>query len=126
MKINNVMNKVVTVNSDLSLLQVAKVLAREKISSLVLIKSGKAVGIITERDIMKNISHLKKKMSKVMTKTLISITPDKTLENAASLMSKKKIKRLLVVDSDELVGIITATDLIANADMLNRSFSFLD
>ena len=65
-------------------------------------------------------------MSKVMTKTLITISSDKNLEDAASLMHKRKIKRLLVVDSGELVGIITATDLIANADMLNKSFSFLD
>ena len=126
MKISNFMNKVVTVEDDLNLLQVAKLFVRERISSLVMIKNNKAVGIITERDVVKNISSLKKKMSKVMTKTLITISSDKNLEDAASLMHKRKIKRLLVVDSGELVGIITATDLIANADMLNKSFSFLD
>lgn len=126
MKISNFMNKVVTVEDDLNLLQVAKLFVRERISSLVMIKNNKAVGIITERDVVKNINSLKKKMSKVMTKTLITISSDKNLEDAASLMHKRKIKRLLVVDSGELVGIITATDLIANADMLNKSFSFLD
>jgi CBS domain-containing protein len=126
MKISSVMNKVVTVEGDLILLKVAKVFVVEKISSLVMVKNGKAIGIITERDIMRNITCLKKKMSKVMTKELVTVTSGKNLENAASLMHKKKIKRLLVVDRGELVGIITATDLIANADMLNRSFSFLE
>jgi len=126
MKIINAMNKVLTIESDLSLLKIAKVFSRKKIGSLVLIKKGKAIGIITERDVMKNIGHLNKKMSEVMTKKLITISSEKSLENAASLMHRRKIKRLLVVDSGELVGIITATDLIANADMFNKSFSFLD
>jgi len=39
-------------------------------------------------------------------------------------MNEKKIKRLPVVDSGKLVGIITATDLIANSDILNEDFFF--
>lgn len=126
MNISSIMNKVITIDRDLDLLKIAKILAREKVGSLVMVKDGRAVGIITERDILKNITCLKKKMSKVMIKTLICITSGRSLESAADLMHKKKIKRLLVVDAEELVGIITATDLIANADMLNRSFSFFE
>lgn len=125
MKVRNIMNKVYTIDRDLSLVDVAKILAREKVSSLVIIKKSKAIGIITEKDIVKNISHLKRKVSKVMSKTLITIGPNKTLEGAADLMHRKKIKRLLIVDTEELVGIITATDIIANADMFNKSFSLL-
>ena len=39
-------------------------------------------------------------------------------------MTENKIKRLPVVENGKLVGIITATDLIANSDLLNEEFLF--
>jgi CBS domain-containing protein len=126
MKISEVMNKVVSVEEDISLIEAAKVFSKEGIGSLVYIKEGKALGIITDRDLIKQVEHLKKKkISQVMNKELVTIFYEDELEDAALLMTKKKVKRLLVVDeNDSLVGIITATDILANADLLNRSFSF--
>jgi len=128
MKLKDVMNRVVTIEEDVKLIEVAKIFSREGISSLVLIKGGNARGIITERDVIKNVEHLKtKKVSQVMSRKLITIEYDGTIEEAAELMHKKKIKRVLVIDEqDNLVGIITATDVIANADLLNKAFSLFD
>jgi len=53
------------------------------------------------------------KVEEIMTKELITISPDKTLEEAADLMTEKKIKKLPVVHEGRLVGIVTATDLVA-------------
>ena len=48
-----------------------------------------------------------------MTKDIITISPENSLEEAADIMTKHKIKRLPVVMEGQLIGIITATDLIA-------------
>ena len=126
MKLSEAMNEVVSVEKDIKLVEVAKIFAKEGISSIVLINKGKAKGIITERDIIKNIDNLnKKRISQVMSKKLVTIDYDKELEDALDLMKSKKIKRLLIIDEqDTLVGIITATDIIANADFINKAFSF--
>lgn len=128
MKLSCVLNKAVTIDKDISLIEIAKIFSKKKMTCVVFIKDGVAAGIITERDIIKNIEDVKKKkISQVMSKKLVTIGFDKSLEDAVDLMCRKKIKKLLVVDSsDDLVGIITATDIIANADLLNRSFSFLN
>jgi CBS domain-containing protein len=125
MKVEDIMNEVSTIEKDLKLLEVAKIFSAEDISSVVLVQRKRVKGIITERDIIKNIEHLSKKISLVMTKDVATIGSKKDLDDAAEIMRENKVKRLLVVDDDELVGIITATDLIANADMINGSFSFI-
>ena len=61
MKISQVMNKAVTVEEDIKLVEVAKIFSREGIGALVYSKEGKALGIITERDLIKNIDKAKTK-----------------------------------------------------------------
>jgi CBS domain-containing protein len=48
---------------------------------------------------------------------------NRNIDDAATLMAENKIKRLLVTDKKKLVGIITVTNIIANSDVLNESFS---
>jgi len=116
MKISKVMHKIVVIGDDISLKEAAKIMSKKKIGSLIYVEKGAIKGILTERDIMKNISHLNKKISKIISKKVKVIDVMDSLEDAAKMMSKYKIKRLPVVDGDELVGIITATDLVAHTD----------
>jgi len=124
MKVNEVMNKVMAVDSDINLKQAAKILSDKNIGSIVVLKKDKILGIITEKDIINNISNLGKKISNIMTKQVITIDHNDSLDNAALIMASHKIKRLPVVDKEKLVGIITATDIIANSDILNEDFFF--
>ena len=124
---SEIMNRVATISSNITLQHAAKIMSREGIGSLVLMKGRKARGIITERDIIKNISKLKNKVSKVMNKKLITITEDEDLEDVVSLMKKKSVKRILITGGPKrkVIGIVTATDIIANADLLNQDVDFL-
>ncbi|MAG39374.1 hypothetical protein CMI41_00185 [Candidatus Pacearchaeota archaeon] len=118
---SQVMNRVATISANITLQHAAKIMSREGIGSLVLRKNGKAQGIVTERDIIKNIDRLYKKISTVMAKKLISVDLDAELEDIAQVMKKNKIKRVLIRGKrKKIVGIVTATDLIANADLLNE------
>lgn len=123
MIIQDAMNKVLVVSPDITLKKAAKIFSKNKIGSLVVVKGEKPVYLITERDIIKNISHLKKKVSQIKHRKLITVKENQDLSHAAELMYQHKIKRLPVLSkNNKLVGIITATDLIANSDFLGADF----
>ena len=125
MKVKEIMNKAVVIDSDITIKKAAEIMSKMGIGSLVLLQKKRIKGIITERDIIKNVSLLNKKISSVMTKKIISISPNETLDHATAVMTSNKIKRLLIVDNRKLVGIITATDVIANSDILNEDLLFI-
>jgi CBS domain-containing protein len=122
MKVKEVMNKVIVIDHDVNLRQAAQIMSNKNIGSLIVLKSSKIVGIVTERDVMKNISYLSKKISTVMSKNVVTMDHNETLDNAALIMTEKKVKRLPITDKGKLVGIVTATDIIANSDVLNEDF----
>jgi len=124
MKVKEVMNKVVVIDHDVNLKQASQIMSDKNIGSLVVLKNNKIVGIVTERDILKNISFLGKKITAVMSKNVVTLDKNESLENAALIMAEKKIKRLPITEGGKLVGIITTTDIIANSDFLNEDFFF--
>jgi CBS domain-containing protein len=90
---------------------------RFAIGSLVVVKDDRPVGIVTERDIMQKIvapffDLSVAKVKDIMSTQLITIRGDVGVEEAASLMVKKKIKKLPVVEDEKLVGMITSMDIM--------------
>jgi CBS domain-containing protein len=124
LKIKDLMKKVVSTEKDLKLKEAARIMSKMRIGSLVFIKDNNIAGILTERDVIKNISNLEKKISKIATKKVITVDLNRNMDYAAQLMAKNKIKRLCVTEKGKLVGIITATDIIANSDVLNEESFF--
>lgn len=124
MRVKDLMNKAVIASPEITLKQAAKIMSQRKIGSLILEENNQIKGIITERDVVKHLSSLNKKVSLIMSKKPISIDLNEGIDFAAELMSKKKIKRLLVTEKGHLVGIITITNLIANSDILNEASFF--
>lgn len=123
MKVEEIMNKAFVIDHDDSIKAAAKIMASKDIGSLVVIKGEELIGIITERDIIKNITQLDKKIYAIMNKQIITINAEEGLDNAVILMNKYKIKKLPVVDKKrKLVGIITATDLINHSEELEEDF----
>lgn len=122
MRISEIMNKVFVVDGNVSLKDAAKSMSDKNIGSLIVMNKDKMAGIITEGDIIKNVRNLGKKVSSVMSSKIVTIEKSSDIDIAARLMAKSKVKRLPVVNEGELVGIITATDLIANYEELNEEF----
>lgn len=127
MKVKEIMKKVVTVNGSATLKQAASLMSRKNIGSLIVTEKDTVLGIVTERDILKHISHsnnLHAKVEDIMTEDVITVNANADLIEASNLMFQHKIKKLPVIEKDKLVGIVTATDLIANADSIDEPFLF--
>jgi len=132
MLVKEVMNRnVKTVRPEDTVKDAAKIMNERRIGSLVVVSgTGEVVGILTERDILTDVVAIGKsadevKISEIMTPNIVTITPDRTLEEAADVMTENKIKKLPVVHEGRLVGIITATDLIAYEKDLIKKISVL-
>lgn len=132
MKIKEAMNTdVETIRPDASVRKAAEIMSKHQIGSLVVISgSGNVIGIITERDIINDVVATplipeQTKVEEVMTKEVITISPDKSLEEAADIMIEKKIRKLPVIEGKKLVGIITASDLITYEEKLIEGISEL-
>jgi len=83
--------------------------------SLIVFDLGRAIGIVTERDIIRKITAegidaMKVHVAQIVSTPLITIHPDRPAKEAAALMIEKKIRHLPVVKDDRLLGIITLSD----------------
>ncbi|UCH31755.1 MAG: CBS domain-containing protein [Candidatus Bathyarchaeota archaeon] len=117
LKVEDIMVKeVITIDEEATVKDAADVMNKFEIGCLLVTKEGRAVGIITERDLLKRVvSQVKNprraKVKDVMSKPLIVVEPNMELEEAAKLMFRLKIKKLPVVKSGQLIGLVTLTDL---------------
>jgi CBS domain-containing protein len=92
-----------------------KKMVERDIGCVVITRGGAAVGIITERDILRRLVYrgdtLDTPVEALMSGPLITVGPLATLGEAAELMVQKKIRRLLIKDGEKIVGIVTQRDL---------------
>lgn len=96
----------------------SKLMKDRNIGSLVVVKNGKPVGIITEKDIVAKVVAEDAKPSAVKVKEIMSspvktIHPHDSIEDAAKLMAESKIRRLVVADKKKLLGIVTENDILS-------------
>lgn len=93
-----------------------KLMSDHDIGSVVVSDGGRPVGIFTERDLLhraaSNPDSLKLTAEEVMTRPVFTISPKATIWEAITVMAEKKVRRLVVVDGDRIVGIITERDII--------------
>lgn len=107
---------VVTILPRKTVLDAAKLLSMKDIESLIVSWGDEAVGIITEKDIVRRVVanelSYSTKIADIMSSPVITINVEKTGEEAMRLMREEEVKRLPVVERGKIVGIITATDLL--------------
>jgi CBS domain-containing protein len=111
-----------TISTGATVADAAKAMARCKIGSLVIVKGKKPVGIITEGDVSKCVARgmdPNKTPATFIKKKLITVDPRERIEVAAKIMAAAGVKKLPVMDGEELVGVLTQTDIV------NSSFSLV-
>lgn len=116
--VRDIMSKdVKVVQLDTSIKEAIAIMNKFNIGSIVVVLGNRPVGIITERDILKRILELGispeyAKAGKVMTSPVITISETASIDEAVKLMATRRVKKLPVVNNEELLGIVTMTDII--------------
>jgi len=107
--------KVVQPNSRVR--EVAAKMNKFNIGSIVVVQGEKPVGVISERDILRRVvepclSPEALTARQVMTSPVVTINETASIEEAAKLMAKKKVRKIPVMNEQKLVGIVTFTDIV--------------
>ena len=116
--VRDIMSKdVKVVGPDSSVKEVVAAMNKFNIGSIVVVQSGRPVGVISERDILRRVvepSLAPETLTarQVMTSPVITISETATVDEAAKLMAKKRVRKLPVMNKEELVGIVTFTDIV--------------
>ena len=116
-QIRDIMEKdVITIEKDKTAQDAAKIIAEKDISFLVVMNDGLPEGVLSESDFVRKIAVEGKKsddvpISEIMSYKFRSVGPTTTIEDAIQKMLNNNIRRLLILENDKLVGVITQTDL---------------
>ena len=107
---------VVTVRSEVSVMDALEVMTRDRVGSVVVLDDEEPVGIFTRRDLMNRVMKTnadpgKTRVKEVMSKPLIMIEPGEPISTAVRRMQQLGVARLVVVEKGRLRGIITQTDI---------------
>ncbi len=116
-QVRDIMQKnVITIQENKSALDAAKLISEKDISFLVIVKDDKPIGVITERDFVRKIAAQDKQASLIPLSEIMSykfrwVEPSTEIEDAVQKMLNHNIRRLIVLEDEKLVGVITQTDL---------------
>ena len=112
-------SSILSINPDANVYEALVVMAEKRVGALLVMQENKLVGIFSERDYAREIA-LKGKtsrdtaVSEAMTpqSSLITITPSDTVEYCMNLINDKRIRHLPVIESGQVVGVLSIGDLV--------------
>ena len=115
--IGDVMTKsVISVDAALTINETAKMMEDAKVGAVIVMEDNAPVGIVTDRDFSVKVAahayQITEPVKQIMSSPLFSINSDESVRIAADLMHERKIRKLPVIDDGNVVGIITATDIV--------------
>ena len=121
MKIESILatksSNVVTVRPDLSLKEAVDLMAEHNIGALIVVdEAGQPIGIISERDIIREAARTEAvfdlTVSRVMTKELITASPEDDLETVLQTMTARHFRHLPIMDREQLIGVLSIRDVV--------------
>ena len=103
-----------------------QMMADKNVGALIVIKMGKAVGIVSERDIARKVdlagkSSANTRVREIMTREVLCASPDHTIQQCMALMTNKRIRHLPVYEGGDVTGVISIGDVV-KAVISNQEF----
>lgn len=132
MNIEKLMVKnVVTLEKDASVHEAVQLLNKHKIGCLVVVSGGEIAGIVTERDLLERVlekcrNPKETRVSEIMTRNVITGTPDMDTLEATRLMFRLKVKKLPITEGRRLVGIVTLTDIARATSVDQKTIELIE
>ncbi len=110
-------DQVLSIRSEATVADAVALLAEKRIGALPVIDDGKVAGIFSERDVLYGLSRegagiLSQKVADVMISPAITVEPDSPVLTALSMMTRRRIRHLPVVESGSVVGFVSIGDLV--------------
>jgi CBS domain-containing protein len=108
---------VTTITADSTVADAVKLLAERRIGAVPVLKDGAVAGIFSERDVIHGLaeqgaSGLSRPVGDVMTAPAITVARDEAVLGALTLMTRRRIRHLPVVEGEALVGLVSIGDLV--------------
>lgn len=108
---------VLTIAADTSVRDAVVILAERKIGALPVVRGSELAGIMSERDIIYCLKSdgaavLDWPVERIMTAPAITVEPDSEVMSALSLMTRRRIRHLPVVEDGAIIGIVSIGDLV--------------
>jgi CBS domain-containing protein len=109
--------QIYSIGPDDKVIDALKVMAEKDVGALVVTESGRLVGIISERDYARKVALLGKSsddvpVREIMTSDVVTVGPERTVEECMSLVTSRRIRHLPVCEGDRLVGLVSIGDLV--------------
>jgi len=110
-------NKIWSIAPQETAYKALQLMSEKNLGAVLVIDKGKVVGIFTERDyarkvILKGKSSKTTNVSELMTKEVLCVDPETSVEDCMSLMTEKRVRHLPVMEKKKLVGVVTQGDVV--------------
>ena len=108
---------VCSVHADSSVFNAVKMMAEKSVGSLLVMDGDRLIGIVTERDYARKIilegkSSRESTVAEVMTRKVLCVAPERTIDECMALMTDKRARHLPVVDHKRVIGVVSIGDLV--------------
>ena len=109
--------EVASIEPDKSVYDAMQLMAARNIGALLVLETGKLIGIITERDYSRKAHILDKSVRDVLVKDIMTsqvayVSPDYTAEDCMALVTEMRVRHLPVLENDQVIGIVSIGDLV--------------
>jgi CBS domain-containing protein len=103
-----------------SVVEAAKVMARDDVGSIPVVEGDRLVGVVTDRDLVVRVlaedRDPQTTVGEILSTDVVTVAPDAGLDDALRLLARHQVRRLPVVEGDRLVGIVAQADVARHGD----------
>lgn len=125
MKVKDIMSKnLIICSNDINVINISSIMKKYNIGFIPIEKNKKIIGVITDRDIVINIISNKvnnnSSIESYVNSNIIHIEENSSIDKCLNIMKENKVKRLIVVNKEKIVGVISLSDILNCYDDLDK------